>query len=921
MTGNSRGQGQNDADDSRPLPPFSRTVWFYIALGVTVLVIVLSVVSYTITANTLENNAQAVRRQTEENLAGSMWLVDTGLHFLDLSVNRGMEESFSSFVTEYHERGGNVSQMDLGGLKEAMNGKYDLFVIDSGGVIISTTYPPDLGLNFSEEAPYFQDYLTRIRQEGGFYPDQLVYDLETHQYKKYAYMPSPDHRYILELALNEQYLTAGWDLFRGTLLDILSTIKESDPAILSIRVFDTNRNEVLKETVVPVTDPFTLERLDQVIAARQSQTFTDAERGIDIRFIFVNRSSSQYGSDTSKVFEVIYSRALIDEALQKLLLLYLAIAVIALFLSTGVAFLIARRVSDPVNLIVRDVDQVAAGDFNHAITGGFAREFTVLEEAINRMVGRLRDTITRLREREEALRESEARYRAVVEGQTDLILQTLPDGSPVLMNDAFCTYFDVRREEVMGRPFLQSFTPDAYPRIQQAVSSLTPESPVANFEASFLLHGEPRWLHFVVRGIFDSAGTVRGYLAVARDQTKRREAEEALRDTRDFLDTILNAIPDPVFVKDRAHRYVMVNDAFCTFRQARRETIVGRIEREVFGRQNADVIWEQSETVFSTGKGSEVTWELREPSSSPTMTGRDWTTDVPRRPSALVCKRSRYIDPHGNAFLVGIIHDISREKQAEEAVRRINEELERRVAERTRDLARVNADLESFCYSVSHDLRSPLRAIDGYLGIYNERFGPLVPPDGAHYISSARQNVAKMATLIDDLLSLSRTGRQSLQLTSVDVADLARDVMQDLIDAEGGREIHFTVHDMPPAWADPSLARQVYQNLLSNALKFTRKRSPAEIEAGAVTRDGRTVYYVRDNGIGFDMRYSKSAFGVFQRLHAGQGYEGTGIGLAIVQRIIAIHGGEIYAEAEVDKGATFFITWGARGKETGDPAS
>ncbi len=268
-----------------------------------------------------------------------------------------------------------------------------------------------------------------------------------------------------------------------------------------------------------------------------------------------------------------------------------------------------------------------------------------------------------------------------------------------------------------------------------------------------------------------------------------------------------------------------------------------------------------------------------------------------------------YYDDHGNLLgTEGIIRDITERKRAEEEVRRLNEDLERRVAERTVQLEAANKELEAFSYSVSHDLRAPLRAMDGYSRLLMEDYAPQLPSEAEYYLQAIRKSSQQMERLIDDLLAFSRLSRQALNKQAIATADLVGQVLADLRTEQEGRRVEISVGELPPCQADMGLLRQVWMNLLSNALKYTSKRQVARVEIGSQEQDGETVYYVRDNGTGFDMRYAGKLFGVFQRLHRADEYEGTGVGLAIVQRIVQRHGGRVWAEAEVDRGATFYFT-------------
>ncbi len=235
-------------------------------------------------------------------------------------------------------------------------------------------------------------------------------------------------------------------------------------------------------------------------------------------------------------------------------------------------------------------------------------------------------------------------------------------------------------------------------------------------------------------------------------------------------------------------------------------------------------------------------------------------------------------------------------------------ELEQRVIERTAQLEASNKELEAFSYSVSHDLRAPLRAMDGFSRILLEEYVPSIPSEAQRYLHLVRDNAQQMGRLIDDLLTFSRLSRQPLNKQPVDFGLLARKVFDDLYALEMERVVEITIGALPSCEADPALLKQVFANLLGNALKFTQTREVARIEVDYHQTDGEKVYYVRDNGVGFDMQYAHKLFGVFQRLHRAEDYAGTGVGLATVQRILHRHGGRIWAEAKVDQGATFYFT-------------
>ena len=230
-----------------------------------------------------------------------------------------------------------------------------------------------------------------------------------------------------------------------------------------------------------------------------------------------------------------------------------------------------------------------------------------------------------------------------------------------------------------------------------------------------------------------------------------------------------------------------------------------------------------------------------------------------------------------------------------------------------RDLAQVNRELETFSYSVSHDLRAPLRAIDGFASILAEDHAAALDPEAKRLLDTIRRNAGHMGQLIDDLLWLSRSGRKELEQTPLDLTALVRDVVDELQREDTSRTVDVVVGPLPPTRGDPGLVRQVFVSVIGNAFKFTRNRPNGRVELGAQRVGSETVYFVRDNGAGFDMQYADKLFGVFQRLHRAEEFEGTGVGLALVQRIIHRHGGRIWADARVNEGATFYFTLPDRG--------
>ena len=393
------------------------------------------------------------------------------------------------------------------------------------------------------------------------------------------------------------------------------------------------------------------------------------------------------------------------------------------------------------------------------------------------------------------------------------------------------------------------------------------------------------------------------------DITEAKRAKEGLEKANAYNRSLLEASLDPLVTISPHGKITDVNSAA--------EKVTGRLREELIGADFSDCFTDPEKArlgyqqVFKEGLVQNYELEVRH---------RDGST------TPVLYSASVYRDPGGE--VVGVFaaaRDITIRKRAEEEVRRLNEELEQRVRLRTAQLEASNKELESFSYSVSHDLRAPLRALDGFSRILLEEYRSQLPSQAQRYLDFVRDGASHMGNLIDGLLALSRLGRQELKRRPVEVAEIVRQSMDDLQADVEGSAAEFIVASLPSCDADPLLLRQVFVNLLSNALKFSRKQEKVRIEIGALrTREaaqGREpvlrlldpdswVYYVRDNGVGFDMRYADKLFGVFQRLHRQEEFKGTGIGLATVQQIIHKHGGQVWAEAEVGKGATFYFTIG-----------
>jgi PAS domain S-box-containing protein len=370
-------------------------------------------------------------------------------------------------------------------------------------------------------------------------------------------------------------------------------------------------------------------------------------------------------------------------------------------------------------------------------------------------------------------------------------------------------------------------------------------------------------------------------LVTGREIGRRAQAEGKFR-------ALLESAPDAMVIVNRAGQVVLLNSqAEKLFGYAREELLGQRVEilipeRLRGGHPNYRAGYFDEPRSRGMGVGMTLLGLTKE--------GKEFPVEISLSP----------IETDEGVLVSGAIRDITVRKRAEEALRRAYADLEA-----------VNKELEAFTYSVSHDLRAPLRHVDGFAKLLCEEFSPHLDSTAQHYLGRIQSGTRQMAQLVDDLLNLARVGRQEVRRQVTGLNSLVKEVLAELKPEAQDRQVDWRIGSLPFADCDPTLMKQVFANLLSNALKFTRTRPSAIVEVGQVEANGQPVIFVRDNGVGFSMKYADKLFGVFQRLHRAEDFEGTGVGLATVQRIVHKHGGQVWAEAELDKGATFFFTLGS----------
>jgi PAS domain S-box-containing protein len=503
--------------------------------------------------------------------------------------------------------------------------------------------------------------------------------------------------------------------------------------------------------------------------------------------------------------------------------------------------------------------------------------------------------ISESKQADQRLCESETRFRTLLEVAPEPIVVHV-DGRYVYANPTALKMLGARSlDAILGKEALFLVHPDSLDMVRERLAKHLRGEPVPS-------RVEQRWVRFdgtpvevevtTVPFVFDGKPAVH---VMARDITERKRGEAQQRLATGVFDNAAEGI----LITDKDNNILSVNRAFTEITGYSPEEAIGRNPRMLSsGWQSGtfyDAMWK---TIRETGRWQGEVWDRRKDG----------------RPYCELLSIAVIRDDKGKiAQHCAIFSDITKLKLTEAELMALNAELEERVAQRTAALDQANKELESFSYSVSHDLRAPLRHISGFSAIVLKENEGKLDEVSVDYLKRINAAGERMRVLIDDLLALSRVSRQELHKRDFDFSELAGQVVNSLAKAHPERRVRVTIKPEMKAHADPGLVRIVLENLIGNAWKFTSRANEPAIEVGLEERDGETVYYVRDNGAGFDMKYAGKLFGAFQRLHTPAEFEGTGIGLSIVQRIVARHGGRIWAEAEAGKGATFHFTLGKNG--------
>ncbi|WP_373528803.1 PAS domain S-box protein [Nostoc sp.] len=515
---------------------------------------------------------------------------------------------------------------------------------------------------------------------------------------------------------------------------------------------------------------------------------------------------------------------------------------------------------------------------------------------------------------EAALRESEARFRHMA------------DTAPVLVwmsgTDTLCNYFNKpwldftgrTMEQEMGNGWAEGVHPDDFQRCLDtyinafdARQKFTMEYRLKRFD------GEYRWLLDTGVPRFAPTGEFLGYIGSCVDIHDRNLAEEALRDSEERYRILTEVSPQAIWMGDRNDGITYCNQYWLDYSGLTMEQTSGYGWIDIIHPDDCVGVARHWHRVFKT-------------SMQAVANATNYEAEIRfRRVSDgsyrwHIVRGLPFRDADGEIIKwVGIASDIHDRKVAEAALQQLNEMLEQRIQERTAQLEATNKELESFSYSVSHDLRSPLRHIAGFIELLEKRHNSTsLDETSQRYLGIIAQTAKQAGILIDELLTFSRMGRTEMRYINLNMEELVQEVKRDLITESPERIIHWHIESLPEVQGDPSMLRLVLRNLIGNAVKYTQTRNPAEITVGSINYENEVIFSVQDNGVGFNMQYVHKLFGVFQRLHSDPKFEGTGVGLANVQRIIHRHNGRVWAEAVIDRGATFYFSLPKLSKKEGE---
>ena len=505
--------------------------------------------------------------------------------------------------------------------------------------------------------------------------------------------------------------------------------------------------------------------------------------------------------------------------------------------------------------------------------------------------------ITESKDMDAKLRREEQRFRALADQSSDIIVLLNREGVITYENPAVEKVLGLKIEERIGATGFEHLHPDDFKLVADTYDILFSDinAPVQQSDIRFR-HIDGSWRTFeVVASNLIHDNVIEAVIINLRDITERKRMEEALHQSEEKYRTLLESVQEGYFELDLAGNFTFFNDSLCRIYNYSKEELMDMNYRHYTDKETRKNGFHEFNKVYNTGEPLKgFTWPI---------IGKDGTKRYVETSASLLKDSSG--KPIG---FRGILHDITARKRAEEELKKYREQLEGLVQERTIKLEASNKELEAFSYSISHDLRAPLRAIDGFSQALLEDCEDKLDLQGKDYLIRIRAATQRMSTLIEDLLNLSRITRSEMSMEKVNLTRIVRSVINELQNSQPQRHVKIRIADGLEDIADSRLISIALENLMSNAWKFTAKQSEALIEFGSTREGSKKVYFIRDNGAGFEMTYMDKLFAPFQRLHTIDEYPGTGIGLATVRRIIHRHGGKVWAEGHTGKGATFYFS-------------
>ncbi|PWR71614.1 hypothetical protein DK846_12225 [Methanospirillum lacunae] len=867
----------------------SRQISLIIFCTVALIVTGIILINYFVTVGAVQDNSLRLRDHSEQMINTSFRIINAGLENYDNSFNGIMENGFSLAMEKYNETGGDLSQRDLQNLSQQLG--MEIYLINESAVIVQSSNTQNPALDFNQIYPNVAQFLKKIRNTSQMYPDRITPDYYTGNLTKYAYMPTPDHKYIMELAYSKPEF--GQQELRLDYRRVMTQIKEINPDIDHARLFRKNFRLVGDPKYNASDEERSI--ISSILTDRKSREFHYPENESVVKYLLVDMRNGIYGVDMSLVAEITYHNNRLEDKLNRILVNHLILALIIIICGMLLSVQLSRRITRPIEDLVEDVDRVACGNLDHTIRTGASIELRSLQESTIRLVSSIRTLVYDLKKEKEKLLQSEERYRKVVETQAELICRFKPDGSHLFVSDAYARFFGKSINEMLGSRFTPEMTQEERQIMANHLSSLNRQTPSATIEQKILSHdGTARWVQWNDTAIFNEDGVVIEYQSVGRDITDLKQLEENIRASDLLYRSTINAMVDGVHVIDRSYTILLINDAFHVWIDLPTvESLINQNLFDVFPFLDEKIRAEYIE-VFETGRML-ITEEILNQEKGIIHTE---TRKIPIWLDGRVEK------------IVTILRDTTDKHLAAIAQQNMNQMLEHEVKIRTQELEAIIHELDSFTYTISHDLRAPLRAIDGFSHILTLKTEHDKQSDTAHYLGKIHENIRFMDLLIDDLLTFSQMSRRQIELTSVNMQTITEEVVCELMSSYPLVRFEVTIDELPPAYGDLLMLRQVLTRLLSNAMKFSQKRHRPKIRVGYTISHDVPEYFVQDNGIGFDMQYADKIFDVFLRLHPAGEYEGTGVGLAIVNRIIIRHGGHIRVISEEGSGTTFFFTVG-----------